>query len=171
MPVSQLAYGAPITAPTVTRPGYTFAGWSQPVPSTMPGQDQTFQAVWQATSYQVLYYQQNLNDDGFTQAEAVTADGTLTLKLYYTRNSYTLSFVDSMQSINYSTMQVKYGAPIVPPADATPSNFYPPGFVLITWDPVEGDTPSLELPGGANMPAHDASYNARFGFPDGGIGL
>ncbi|WP_256759504.1 S-layer homology domain-containing protein [Cohnella sp. WQ 127256] len=203
---SQLSYGDPIIAPTVTRPGFTFQGWSQLVPSTMPGQDQTFQAVWQATSYKVLYYQQNLNDDGFTQVESVTgsggigsiataapkdytgftydssnpdnvtsgtvtADGTLTLKLYYTRNSYTLSFVDSMEGINYSTMQVKYGAPIVPPADAAPSDFYPPGFVLITWDPVESDTPSLELPDGATMPAHDASYSARFGFPGGGLGL
>ncbi|MWV46220.1 hypothetical protein GRF59_21675 [Paenibacillus sp. HJL G12] len=204
--VSQLAYGSPINPPTVTKPGYTFEGWSQSVPSTMPGNDLTFTAVWQATGYQVLYYQQNLDDDGYTEVEAVagsggigstatatpkdytgftydssnpnnvtsgtvTADGTLTLKLYYTRNSYTLLFIDSVTSTNYSTAQVKYGATIVPPADVIPSDFYPPGFVLITWDPLENDTPSLEAPEGATMPAHDASYNARFGFPGGQLGL
>ena len=38
-------FGATLTAPTVTRTGYTFKSWS-PVPSTMPASDATYTAQW-----------------------------------------------------------------------------------------------------------------------------
>jgi len=39
-------YGATIVAPTVTREGYTFAGWSPAVPATVPVGGATYTAQW-----------------------------------------------------------------------------------------------------------------------------
>ncbi len=58
-----LKYGATLTAPTVTKTGYTFNSWSPVVPSTMPAEDVTFEASWDAntdTAYKVEYYKDNV---------------------------------------------------------------------------------------------------------------
>ena len=39
-------YGTALTAPLVTRTGYTFAGWTPAVPSTMPAANATYVAQW-----------------------------------------------------------------------------------------------------------------------------
>src|SRR5690606_2363458 len=130
-------------------------------PTTMRSSDMTFTAIWApdaSNSYQVAYYQQNLNDEGYTLVETVNgsdtvgtmdgttvtaipkeftgftydssnannvktgtiiADGMLTLKLYYTRNSYSLTF-DTMGGTGDSITEVKYGAPIIPPTNVEP---------------------------------------------------
>ena len=40
-------FGAPLTAPTVTKSGLTFSGWSPEVPPTMPAEDVTYTAIWE----------------------------------------------------------------------------------------------------------------------------
>ena len=47
--------GVDIVAPTATRTGYTFAGWSPEVPATMPDADATYQAQWAAVTYNLIY--------------------------------------------------------------------------------------------------------------------
>ena len=39
-------YGTPITAPTLTREGYTFIGWDKAIPATMPAENLTITALW-----------------------------------------------------------------------------------------------------------------------------
>lgn len=39
-------YGTPITAPTLTREGYTFIGWDKEIPTTMPAENITLKAKW-----------------------------------------------------------------------------------------------------------------------------
>lgn len=39
-------YGTPITAPTLTREGYTFIGWDMEIPKTMPAENITLKALW-----------------------------------------------------------------------------------------------------------------------------
>ena len=46
-------YGTALTAPTVSKTGYTFAGWSPTVPSTMPAENKTYVAQWTANQYRV----------------------------------------------------------------------------------------------------------------------
>ncbi|SEA97533.1 InlB B-repeat-containing protein, partial [Alkalimonas amylolytica] len=48
-----LDFGASISAPAPTRPGYTFSGWSPALPTTMPAQDLQVKAQWQPSSVTV----------------------------------------------------------------------------------------------------------------------
>jgi len=50
-----LIIGSTLTAPTVTRTGYTFAGWSPSVPSTVPSENTTYTAQWTANTYTVTF--------------------------------------------------------------------------------------------------------------------
>ena len=48
-------YGTSLSAPTVTRTGYTLTGWSPSVPSTMPAESRTYTAQWQINQYMVTF--------------------------------------------------------------------------------------------------------------------
>ena len=48
-------YGSPLSAPTVTREGYTFTGWSPSVPSTVPAGNATYRAQWQVNRYSITF--------------------------------------------------------------------------------------------------------------------
>jgi len=48
-------YGTALSAPTVTRDGYTFMGWSPSVPSTVPALDAAYTAQWRINSYTVTF--------------------------------------------------------------------------------------------------------------------
>ena len=68
-----VAYGTTIVQPTATRTGYTFAGWDNDVPATMPDNDLSFTAQWNPntnTPYVVKHYKQNIADNNYTEVEA-----------------------------------------------------------------------------------------------------
>ena len=48
-------YGSRVTAPTVTREGYTFNGWSPKVPSTMPATNTSYTAQWSVNRYTMTF--------------------------------------------------------------------------------------------------------------------
>ena len=50
-----LDYGSRVTAPTVTREGYTFNGWSPKVPSTMPATNTSYTAQWRVNRYTMTF--------------------------------------------------------------------------------------------------------------------
>ena len=60
-------YGTSLTAPTVTRTGYTFTGWLPSVPPTVPAQDTTYTAQWTINSYTV-----NFNSNGGSAVGSIT---------------------------------------------------------------------------------------------------
>lgn len=53
-----LDYGSPIDLTNLipTRDGYSFAGWGDDVPSTMPAYDLTLKAEWNIVTYQIMYF-------------------------------------------------------------------------------------------------------------------
>ena len=48
-------YGTSLSAPTVTRTGYTFTGWTPSVPETMPASNNTYTAQWRVNSYTAIF--------------------------------------------------------------------------------------------------------------------
>lgn len=60
-------YGSGISVPTPYKPGYTFAGWTTPIPTTMPVDGGRFTASWTPNtgiSYTVAYWLENPNIEG-----------------------------------------------------------------------------------------------------------
>ena len=128
-------YGAAISVGTPTRPGFTFTGWNETIPSTMPAGNTTFTAKWETgtSGFTVVFWYENADDDGYSvagtytpanvapgttvssgsyqnynftgrdtqhftynaaKAETVTVkgDSSTVLNVYFTRNTYTLTF-------------------------------------------------------------------------------
>ena len=134
-------YGAPINVGTPTKPGYSFDSWNPELPAKMPAENTTHKATWNAdkTSYTVVYWYENANDDGYSYVAdqtipdvapgtsvssddykdqnftsenkdtehftynkdkidnvTVAGDGSTILNVYFTRNTYTLTFKNGM---------------------------------------------------------------------------
>ena len=66
-------FGATINIDDPQKSGYTFGGWEPSKPDTMPAKDMTLTAQWTAgqATYQVQYWQENANDDGYSFVEQV----------------------------------------------------------------------------------------------------
>ncbi len=63
-------YASPLNVGTPSKAGYTFAGWNQPVPATMPVGGGNFEAIWESgnVTYDVVFWYENPDDDGYSQA-------------------------------------------------------------------------------------------------------
>ena len=84
-----LDYGTALSAPTVTRDGHTFTGWSPSVPATVPVGDVTYTAQWTANTYMVTY-KPGANGSGSQQTDKKTGGVALTLRDgIFTRDGYT----------------------------------------------------------------------------------
>lgn len=72
-------YGAPFLTTEPTKHGYTFVGWDlledgvgdgspDPLPSTIPAENQTYKAIWQpiSTQYTTVYWIQNADNDNYS---------------------------------------------------------------------------------------------------------
>lgn len=143
-------YGAPINVGTPTKPGYSFDKWEPTLPATMPAENTTHKATWNAgtTSYTVVYWYENANDNGYSyvadqkvnaqpgisvssddykdanfnnkdakhftynenKAETVTVagDGSTILNVYFTRNTYTLTFKDGQKTLTCTKTEHKH---------------------------------------------------------------
>ncbi len=72
-------YGAPLTAPMVTKTGYTFAAWTPAVAATMPAANTTYTATWTRDNYTISY---NLDGGSVASANPTTYNvesGAITL--------------------------------------------------------------------------------------------
>lgn len=72
-------YEADITPPVASRQGYTFAGWGETVPQTMPAGNLEYTAQWTKSSYTV---ELSLKLDNQTWSAAVAASNKKTFSLY-----------------------------------------------------------------------------------------
>ena len=82
--------------------------------------------------------------DGFTPMgfaqERIKANGSTVVKIFYTRNSYLLTYKDSLSTGVYASQTYKYGAAVTAIADPTKT-----GYTFTGWSPAVPDT----MPAGA----------------------
>ena len=167
-PITQ-NYDTDITPPnTPTREGYTFMGWNEELPATMPARDLTLTAQWQINTYQLIY-----NVDGMTYTMVpVTYGDAITLDPAPTKEGHTFSgwsevpatmpahdvvvtgsftaniykLVYKVDDEVYKTTEVTYGTAITPEEAPTKE-----GHTFSGWS---------DIP--ATMPAHDVEVTGSF---------
>ena len=81
-----VCFNTTLTAPEVTRTGYTFAGWDKEIPATMPACDVTITAVWTINSYKVFWVV-----DGVTTEESYEYGGVITKYEDPSKTGYTFT--------------------------------------------------------------------------------
>ncbi|MBQ9101422.1 MAG: InlB B-repeat-containing protein [Paludibacteraceae bacterium] len=82
-------FNSAITAPAdPVKVGFTFIGWNNPIPATMPAKDTTFKAKWEINQYTI-----NFDSNGGSHVESITADynSTLVAPAAPTREGYTFT--------------------------------------------------------------------------------
>ena len=146
-------------------------------------QDHIYNVVYKPTNvdYTVIHYQQNLNDDNYTEAEretkqgltnstvpdvakayegfyallyekpAIAADGSTVVEVYYDRYYYLMNF-DLDGGYGVEPIYARYGAPISDVGTPTKA-----GYTFVGWS-LDGSAPSKTLP--PTMPAKNSTYKA-----------
>ena len=78
-PAGDVDGGGTITAPTATRPGYTFTGWEPAFTETMPAEDVTYTAQWTQNTYTLAVTDLTVSGSGtgYTSATTVSQNSGL----------------------------------------------------------------------------------------------
>ena len=80
-------YGSLVIAPiSPTKVGYSFIGWDNPIPSTMPSSDKLIKALWKINKYTITF-----DTNGGSNVDSITQDygSTIVKPLDPTRSGYT----------------------------------------------------------------------------------
>ena len=177
-PVSQ-KYGTAVTAPAdPTREGYTFAGWDQTIPATMPARSMTIKAKWTVNQYTITFV-----TNGGTAIASITQDYGTALALptptkdgygfggWYTDQNCTKRFTANTMPAENTTLYAKWnigeytltfdtdgGSAVAPisqkygTAVTAPADPTKEGYTFAGWD--------TEIP--ATMPAKNMTIKARW---------
>ena len=172
-PITQ-DFGTPITAPVEpSKTGYTFKGWSEDIPATMPAKDVTIKASWQINSYKVAFIVDGVVksevtqeygsvitapevqdkeghtfagwDPEFKEGATVPAEN-VTYTAKWTVNKYTITF-DTDGGIEMAPITQDFGSAITVPGEPTKE-----GHTFMGWD--------KEIP--ATMPAENITIKASW---------
>ncbi len=165
----------PITGGTITQSGDQIAININSMPADPIAITIVYAKI--TTSYVVMHYKQNLDDDGYTLEESETvasaeaaaaktyegftdiyketsptsSDGTRTISIYYNRNNYHINF-NLNGGYGVDNIYDRYGKTI-----GTVPNPTQPGFSFIGW---MKNGESAVLPG--TVPAEDQTYSAQW---------
>ena len=165
-------YGTPITAPTLTREGYTFKGWDKEIPKTMPAENITVKAQWEINQYTITFdtnggseiapitqgygteitAPDNPTRKGYTFKgwdkeipETMPAEN-ITVKAQWEINQYTITF-DTNGGSEIAPITQGYGTEITAPDNPTRK-----GYTFKGWD--------KEIP--ETMPAENITVKAQW---------
>ena len=163
-------FASELTAPAdPVKTGFTFKGWSQAVPATVPSSDQTFTAQWERNSYKLAFVvdgvesssnvlfegaitaPEDLSKEGYTftgwspaVAETMPAED-VTYTAQFSINQYAIIYM--VDGVEWDRETVDYGTTITL-KDYTPAE----GKVFNGWTSDQEYT---------TMPAHDVVYTAN----------
>jgi len=166
--VETKVFGATLTAPVVTRQGYSFAGWLPSVPTLTPDSDTVYKAQWSVNSYPLVFNANGgtggvntslsfgtpinvpvVTRHGYTftgwsaEVPATMPDQTLQFTANWTPNIHDVVYI--VNATEYLRTPTAYGNAIEKPADPVT-----PGSIFLGWDP--GIPPS--------MPDEEVIFNA-----------
>ena len=164
-------YGTKIETPAApTKTGYTFAGWDNEIPETMPAESMSFKAQWTINQYTLTFNADNGTEDveitqdygtkfdtpadptreGYTFAgwdmdipETIPAED-MSFTALWSVNSYKLVYI--LDGEVYAEYDVEYGSEITPENDPEKT-----GYTFDGW---------TEIP--ETMPAHDVEIYGSF---------
>ena len=164
-------YGTKIETPAApTKTGYTFAGWDNEIPETMPAESMNFKAQWTINQYTLTFNADNGTEDveitqdygtkfdtpadptreGYTFAgwdmdipETIPAED-MSFTALWSVNSYKLVYI--LDGEVYAEYDVEYGSEITPENDPEKT-----GYTFDGW---------TEIP--ETMPAHDVEIYGSF---------
>ena len=164
-------YGTKIESPAApTKTGYTFAGWDNEIPETMPAESMSFKAQWTINQYTLTFNADNGTEDveitqdygtkfetpadptreGYTFAgwdmdipETIPAED-MSFTALWSVNSYKLVYI--LDGEVYAEYDVEYGSEITPENDPEKT-----GYTFDGW---------TEIP--ETMPAHDVEIHGSF---------
>ncbi|MBR4522697.1 MAG: InlB B-repeat-containing protein, partial [Kiritimatiellae bacterium] len=98
---NKLYYATQLTAPTVTRKGYTFSKWSPAVPATVPASNATYKATWTAKQSALTFNVNGGTGTMSTGKKATYAAAMPTSIALPTRTGYTFTgFYDAVSGGN-----------------------------------------------------------------------
>ena len=166
-------YGKALTAPTPDEwIGHTFSGWSPSVPTTIPAQDMTFNAVWDVAKYKLtfmvdgqIYKQEEVpygaqitvpsdpSKEGYTfkgwdkEIPATMPAEDLTFNAQFNINQYKMTFVFGGNGQENVEITQDYGTTLTAP---TVNEWT--GHTFKAWSP--------EVP--ATIPAEDKTFTAQW---------
>ena len=171
-PITQ-NYGTAVTAPAnPTKTGYTFNGWNQAIPATMPAESITLTASWTINQYTITFDSQggssvapitqdygtaitaptNPTKTGYTfggwspALPSTMPAESITLTASWTINQYTITF-DTQGGSTIAAITQYYGSEVTAPANPTKN-----GYDFVAWD--------KEIP--TTMPAEDLTITASW---------
>ena len=164
-------YGTKIETPAApTKTGYTFAGWDNEIPETMPAESMSFKAQWTINQYTLTFNADNGTEnveitqdygtkfdtpadptrEGYTFAgwdmdipETIPAED-MSFTALWSVNSYKLVYI--LDGEVYAEYDVEYGSEITPENDPEKT-----GYTFDGW---------TEIP--ETMPAHDVEIHGSF---------
>ncbi|MBR6802647.1 MAG: leucine-rich repeat protein [Kiritimatiellae bacterium] len=163
-------YGSSLTAPTVTREGYTFTSWSPTVPTTVPAANATYTAQWQINQYTITFdaaggeggtsvtqdYGSSLitptvTREGYTfigwspEVPTTVPAANATYTAQWKINQYTITF-DAVGGEGGTSVTQDYGSSLTAPTVTRE------GYTFIGWSPTVPVT----------VPATNATYTAQW---------
>ena len=168
-----LDFGAAITAPAdPTKTGYTFGGWDNEIPATMPAENMTITAKWTINQYTIAFDTDGGSEiapivqdfgtaivapadptkEGYTFADwdkaipATMPAENMTITASWTVNQYTITF-NTNGGNKIDAITLDFGAAVTAPADPTKA-----GHTFDGWDKT--------IP--ATMPAEDITITASW---------
>ena len=151
--VETKVFGASLTAPVVTKQGYTFAGWLPDVPALTPDSDAVYTAQWTVNRYSLIFNANGgtggisttlafetpinvpvVNRHGYSftgwsaEVPATMPDQALQFTANWIPNIHDAVFI--VNANEYSRTPTAYGSPIERPVDPVKA-----GSIFLGWDP------------------------------------
>ncbi|MCQ2210991.1 MAG: InlB B-repeat-containing protein [Paludibacteraceae bacterium] len=165
-------YGSELNIPDPSREGYTFAGWSEEIPATMPAKDMVVYAQYTPNEYTITYKdddQSIIKVDTFNYRDTIvkiadpehtgytftgwSAEIPVTMPInglevvaQYQINNYIIAF-RTQEGVNIETKNHTYNSELVAPG--IPDKV---GYSILGWDK---DVPAV-------VPAHNDTFYAQY---------